>query len=169
MFTKNQLVHAVIWPVTNEAAMELIDTDGVVQSNVPIQQPQKGDEVSRMIPEGFEVDVMDCYVVDLSGEIIKGSKAEFDTAVVTERAEIGFEERMARLERKEKRREKREARREQELIEAQRELKELRKAKKAKKDAEPKDPPEDPQDPPQDPPADNQDPPKDTPTEGGDA
>ncbi len=107
MLTQKNLVNAVIWPNGPKAAIALFDTSaeggGEQVALVPITVPKEGREIAKMIPQGFSVDVQECTVVKLSGPIIKGTKAEFDTAVVTERPQITFEERLARLERVERR------------------------------------------------------------------
>lgn len=107
LFDRNQLVHAVIWPNGKNPGLTLVDTDGVVQSHVAIRMPVKGSELAKMMPPGHFVEPDQCTILSMSGRLMVGAKAPFDTAVVTERAEIGFEERMQRLERKERRREQR--------------------------------------------------------------
>lgn len=101
MFDRNQLVHAVIWPIDELSAAALIDTDGVIQGRMPVYKPVKGDELSRMIPKGYCLDFENCHVIKMSGDILVRTIGVFDTAVVTERAEVTFEERMQRLERRE--------------------------------------------------------------------
>ena len=109
MLTKNRLVHAVIWPNGEKPEITLTDKEGVIQSYMRVRGPMRGDELSRMIPDGFIVDVHDCSVVNLSGKILVGGVGEFDTSVVTEKATLSFEERMNRLERIERRRQRRQA------------------------------------------------------------
>lgn len=136
MLTKQNLVNAVIWPNGPKAAIALFDTSdeggGEQVALVPITVPKEGREIAKMIPEGFSVDVEECTVVKLSGPIIKGTKGKFDTAVVTERPEVTFEDRMARLERITLRREKAQKARMAELEAAAEELAAI----KAKESAE---------------------------------
>jgi len=118
MFERDQLVYAVIWPSASEALVQLIDTDGVVVAAYPVLEPLKGSEVIKMVPDGYCLGFERCHVVKTTGSILVNTGVKFDTAVVTERAEVTFEERMARLERRERRREQRELVLEQQLKEA---------------------------------------------------
>lgn len=134
MFSRNELVHAVIWPDGRKSSIALIDPDGIVVATLPVREPLRGSDLSRLIPDGYCVDWDNCAVVNLSGEPVVRTVGQFDTAVVTERAELGFEERMQRLERRERRREKREI----ELAAHNRELlRELAEHKSAVVDDEP--------------------------------
>jgi len=120
MFNRNQLVHAVIWPNSDHPSVYLVDADGEVKSHVNVAEPLKGSELSKMMPDGYMLDVSGCSVMNMSGKFLATTVAPFDTAVVNERAEVSFEERMLRLERREARRERREAAmvlRERELME----------------------------------------------------
>lgn len=125
-FDRNQLVHAVIWPNAKDAAIALYDTVGVEVSRVKIDHPKKGADISRMMPQEYLLGVVGCTVVSLSGKPVVSTKAPFDTSVVTERPEVTFEERLARMERTELRRRKREAQREAEMEAAVEELAALR-------------------------------------------
>lgn len=112
---RNQLVHAVIWPATRSATVDLIDVDGQEMASFKVAQPILGSDVARWMPDGYTVSCQSCTVVAKSGAILVGAQAQFDTAVVTVRPEITFEERMERLERRERRREAREKKREEEI------------------------------------------------------
>ncbi|MGR3624505.1 hypothetical protein [Pseudophaeobacter sp.] len=104
MYDRNQLVHAVIWPVAGVGAATLLDGEGVLQSQIEIREPVLGSQLSKMIPQDFFLDVHDCTVVSMSGQLVVATKSEFDTVVVTERAALDYEERMQRLERRDARR-----------------------------------------------------------------
>ncbi len=117
MFDRNELVHAVFWPDAEhpkEAKINLVDTDGVVQGEIDLDRPIKGAELASMVPNGFYLSPLKCIALSMSGKQVVATKAPFDTAVVTERPEVSFEDRMARLERREMRRERRERQREEE-------------------------------------------------------
>ena len=122
MYDRNQLVHAVIWPKGKTATITMLDAEGVVHSEFAVREPMKGSELSKMIPPGYGVEFDDCTVLSMSGEILVRTVGEFDTAVVTERAQVTAEERLQRLERREMRRERRELEREQENAELRRQL-----------------------------------------------
>lgn len=112
---RNALVHAVIWPKGPKASIALIDTDeGVVHSEFKLTEPVKGSVYAAMMPDGFVLDCNGCTVLSMSGKLIVRTETEFDTVVVTERAEVTFEDRMQRLERRERRRERRERQLEEE-------------------------------------------------------
>lgn len=111
---RNALVHAVIWPNGPEASLALLDTDGVVQSEFRLTEPTKGSFYSSMMPDGFVLDCNGCTVLSMSGKLIVRTEVEFDTVVVTERAQVTFEERFARLERLQRRRDIRERKLEEE-------------------------------------------------------
>lgn len=111
---RNKLVHAVIWPKGENPRIALIDTDGVEQSVLTITEPVKGQHYSNMLPEGYHLEVQDCHVVSMSGKLVIATPVPFDTAVVTERAELTFEERLERMERRSIRAEQERARRERE-------------------------------------------------------
>lgn len=110
MLSRNQLVHAVIWPKGPDSVVSLIDADGVDQAHVKVRQPMRGSDITKLIPEGYSVLPEECHVVTTSGELLVNKGVKFDTAVVTERPEVPFEERLAALERRERRRVKREER-----------------------------------------------------------
>lgn len=99
MFNRNQLVHAVFWPLGEGTAfLTLLDTDGVVQGECPFNEPLLGSEVARKMPDGFFVKVEGCTVHSMSGKYLIGTPQPFDTSVVTERAQISDSERLDRLE-----------------------------------------------------------------------
>lgn len=110
MFQRNELAHLVMWPREAKAKVELVDEEGVVLSALPVDWPLKGSDIAKMVPEGFCIDPNGCTVVTMSGDILVSTVGEFDTAVVTERPEITFEQRMALLERRQQRSELREER-----------------------------------------------------------
>lgn len=99
MFNRNQLVHAVFWPLGEGTAfLSLLDTDGVVQGEIPVNEPLLGSEVARKMPDGFFIEPEGCTVHSMSGKYLIGTPQPFDTAVVTERAQISDTERLDRLE-----------------------------------------------------------------------
>jgi len=104
VFSKDDLVFAVIWPNGDDANMSLIDADGVYLAHVPVKAPVKGADLARMVPKGFKVDTAKCVVVHTNGGLMARTKAPFDTAVVTERRELSFEEKMQSFVRTEVRR-----------------------------------------------------------------
>lgn len=114
MIQRNKLVQAVIWPAGPNAHYSLIDAEGVELARVAVAAPVKGFDLAKVVPPGLSVDVTDCEVLSMTGKNVARTRAQFDTAVVTERPEITFEERMARLERRDKRREEAEKRRQEE-------------------------------------------------------
>lgn len=114
MLDRNTLVHAVIWPQGPNAMVTLVDPDGVVASVVKVKEPLRGSDLAKMIPQGYGVETDACTVLSMSGELLVRTEGEFDTAVVTERAHVSFEERMARLERRERNNAKRQRRLEEE-------------------------------------------------------
>lgn len=124
MFDRNKLVHLVIWPQGKKSAYTLTDGHGEVAAQVEVDEPIKGSDLARMIPDGFYVIVKDCTVLTMSGKLVVATKAPFDTAVVTERAVVTAEDRLLRLERRERRREERAAAAEAENKELLRRLKE---------------------------------------------
>lgn len=115
MFTRNQLVHAVLWPNGPKATASLIDTDGVEIAKFKIEKPTLGSELCRFLPADFHLDAYDCVALTLSGDLVIETRLDFDTVVVTERAEISIEDRMQRLERREQRRQRRQERELEEL------------------------------------------------------
>jgi hypothetical protein len=133
MLKRNELVHAVIWPVTADAqynlvAMETVEIKGeptvkeVILGEVPVTAPVRGSDLAKMIPDGCCVKYDGCTVVKLTGDILVRTVAPFDTAVVTEKAQMSMEERMQRLELRERRRGQREKEREQETARLRAEL-----------------------------------------------
>ncbi|KJZ25120.1 hypothetical protein [Tritonibacter mobilis] len=97
-YDRNQLVHAVIWPEGPDgASATLYDTDGVVLSEVPITEPVKGSVWSSLMPQGYKIDIAGCNVISMSGEVVVATRTEFDTVVVTERAEVSLEHTMQRM------------------------------------------------------------------------
>lgn len=126
MFDRNKLVHAVIWPAGEKPLVTLLDAEGVVLGEVVVREPLKGSELSKMIPQGCELEIDQCTVVNMSGEVIVETALPFDTAVVTEKREETFEERLANMERRIKRREKRAERLEQEHRARMQELEDAR-------------------------------------------
>lgn len=106
MLDRNQLVHAVIWPNGDDACVTLIDADGVYQSRFSVVQPLKGSDLARLIPPGYWLKFDGCTVLSMSGDVLVGGIAEFDSAVVTERREVTFEDRIAILERRDIRRQR---------------------------------------------------------------
>jgi len=105
MFNRNQLAHLVIWPNAKTAVVSLIDPDGEAVSEMSVREPIKGSELAKKMADGFAIHTKRCSVVSVSGDIVVRTRIPFDTAVVTERPVISFEDRMARLERRERRRE----------------------------------------------------------------
>lgn len=122
-YDRNQLVHAVIWPQGPDAASAtLYDTDGVVLSEVPITEPVKGSVWSALMPQGYKLDIAGCTVISMSGEVVVKTRTDFDTVVVTERAEVSIEETIRRMTVKAMRQERaREERRAQRQAERQQE------------------------------------------------
>lgn len=106
--SRNELVHAVIWPKGNKSNLALIDGEGVIHGRITVEEPLRGSDLAKMIPDGLWLDPQNCTVISMSGELLVNTKAPFDTAVVTERAETSLEQRLAMLERRERRREERE-------------------------------------------------------------
>lgn len=106
MFNRNQLVHLVIWPNAKDARYNVVDPDGVVVSVVKVNEAVKGAEISKVMPEHFQLVPHGCTVLSMSGDLVVKTKAPFDTAIVTERAVVTAEERLQRLERRERQREK---------------------------------------------------------------
>lgn len=118
MFDRNQLVHLVLWPQGQDAVYELYGPDGEFVAVCAIKEPVKGDALARMVPKGFSVDVSNCAVLTMSGDPVVATKAQFDTAVVTERAVIDMETRLLNLERRERARALAAERKEQERQQA---------------------------------------------------
>lgn len=147
-FNRNQIAHLVVWPVHKTSSMELIDTDGVSQSELRVTEVLTGHQLAKTLPEGCLIEFKECFVANMKGETIMGGKGEFNTIVVRERPEITFEQRMQRLERQERNRAVREAKRQADLERATEELAALRAEQAAQDVLDPQDPPEDPQDPP---------------------
>lgn len=150
MFDRNQLVHAVVWPNGRKASLSLIDTNGGIQSTFTVREPLRGSDLAKMVPDGYRVHCDDCHIVTMSGDVVVGTRAAFDTAVVTERAELTFEERMQRLERREARREKKQRQQEkyfrEQNAELERQLEEQRKQLQEQQPQEQQSPQEAPQD-----------------------
>jgi hypothetical protein len=126
MFDRNQLVHAVIWPNEKPSQIALVDAEGEVRSTVTFKLPMRGSDVAKWMPDGYQLDVGGCTVVSMSGRVMVNTVAPFDSAVVTERPEVTFEDRMLRLERRDKRREERAAQLERQYQTALTELREQR-------------------------------------------
>lgn len=145
LFKRDDLVHAVIWPKGKSACVSLIDAYGVEQSLYPVRAPRKGSELAKMIPQGYSLLVHECLVVNMSGKLVIGTSAPFDTSVVTERAEVTFEERMNRLERIQVRRDARQAQLERENAELLRQIEEGRAAQSVVEPVTEETPPEPPQ------------------------
>jgi hypothetical protein len=112
---RNQLVKVVIWPNGPDAQIHLHDAseDSVIVGEVHVKAPLMGSELARKVPPGYHLAVYDCTVVSMAGELLVTTEVEFDTVVVTERAEKTFEERFAELEMRERNRERREKQREE--------------------------------------------------------
>lgn len=106
MIGRNKLTHAVVWPNAKNANVALVDSDGTVVGEVSVKYPLMGSELAKRVPEGYTVQPTGCNIVSMSGRLVVGTRGVFDTAVVTERPEITFEERLARMERREANREK---------------------------------------------------------------
>lgn len=116
MLSRNELVHAVFWPLeAKKSVISLADADGVFQASFEITAPLKGADLAKLMPLNGLVLASNCYAFSLSGEILVTTHVDFETVVVTERAVIDTEERLARLERRELRRERRTALELQEL------------------------------------------------------
>lgn len=107
MFTRNQLVHAVLWPSRPKASISLIDTDGVEVAKFPIDKPMLGSDLVRFLPADFHISMDNVYLATLSGRILIQTRLPFDTVVVTEKAAVSIEDRVARMERREQRRQRR--------------------------------------------------------------
>lgn len=114
MFDRNQLAHLAIWPREKNSRITVLDGDGVVYASSRIDAPMRGSDIAKLLPPRFFVDLGDCAAFSMSGDVLIRTVAPFDTTVVTEKAVISFDERMARLERREYRREKRQERLENE-------------------------------------------------------
>lgn len=99
MYDRNQISHLVFWPNGKGSSLALVSDQGEVLSQLDVKEPVKGSELAKFVPNGYSLDPGGCVVLSMAGQIIVGTKAPFDTSVVTERAEVTFEERMARLER----------------------------------------------------------------------
>jgi hypothetical protein len=97
-YCRNGLVHLSIFPTSENASYDLIDQDeGEVYARVPVRDPLRGSDLSKMVPDGLQVEFADCVVFNMSGKLVIGTPIDFDTAVVTERAEMSLEETMRRL------------------------------------------------------------------------
>lgn len=108
MFDRNKLTHLVFWPDAKNAALNLVDPDGVVCSAIPVREPIFGSAIARAVPNGFAIEPSGCLAVTMSGDIKVTTRGEFDTAVVIERHRPTADERLAALERRALRRERRE-------------------------------------------------------------
>jgi crotonobetainyl-CoA:carnitine CoA-transferase CaiB-like acyl-CoA transferase len=106
MIARNQLTHAVVWPNAKNANVALVDCEGTVLGEVPVSYPLMGSELAKRVPDGYSVQPTGCNIVSMSGRLMVQTCGVFDTAVVTERPEVTFEERLARMERREANREK---------------------------------------------------------------
>ncbi len=98
VFDRNALVHAVLWPKGKASSVSLIDDEGVSQGEYRIVEPVMGSQLSKMIPQGFFLHTGDCGVVSMAGKPVVATVAEFDTAVVTQKREVTFEERFKMME-----------------------------------------------------------------------
>lgn len=125
MIERNALAFAVIWPANKQSYISLIDGEGVECAQFKVEQPLKGSELAKVVPEGYYVaPCKNCKVVTIAGRPVVRTVGEFDSAVITEKPQLGFEERMQNLERRERRREKREQAREEETALLRQRLKE---------------------------------------------
>lgn len=112
MFTRNQLVHAVLWPLAKRVSITMLDAEGVVHGEFVISKPMLGSELARMVPDGLFVagEEGELSVFSMSGDPVIATRVEFDTEVVTEKREMTLEERFAQLEMRQRRAAEREAR-----------------------------------------------------------
>ena len=117
MFDRNKLSHSVIWPAGPDANIHLVNQNNDLVAAFEVKEPIKGSDLAKLIPADYTLDFENCIHVTMSGDLVIGRQIEFDTVVVTERAEVTFEERMARLERRELMRERE---RQRERLELQR-------------------------------------------------
>lgn len=121
MLTRKELTHAVIWPAAAGAILRLIapkwevvnpETGEVEEmEDVPIGQielegPMRGADLARMMPDGMLLGGKGCNIVSLSGEVVHQTKRQFETVVVTERAERTLEDRLAAIESANRRRQR---------------------------------------------------------------
>lgn len=98
MLTRNQLTYAVIWPSGPDAALQLVTDDGEVYGEMSVTEPLKGSELAKLMPDGMAIVADQCSLITTSGKILVQTKTPFDTVVVTERAELTFEDRIAAME-----------------------------------------------------------------------
>ena len=125
-YCRNGLVHLTVFPSGESASYALHDPQtGEVYAIVPVRDPIRGSDLSKMIPDGLHVEFADCVVFNLSGKLLIGTAIEFDTCVVTERAEITIEERLQRMELRDQRRQALERKRQEEFERWKREQAEM--------------------------------------------
>lgn len=115
MFERNEIVHSVIWPAGTEPVVALIDVDGVQQGHFWLKEPMRGSELAKQIPADWFLQFQECTLVKMTGEVVIGNKIPFDTKVVTERAELTYEQRLLAVERRDKHRAKAEKQRQAEF------------------------------------------------------
>lgn len=96
---RQELANVVIWPAGSNAIMRLLTEDGEPIAEYGIQAPVKGSELAKLVPEGMVVDASEAVVVRMTGKIVHQTKTDFETIVVTERAEKTLEERIQQIER----------------------------------------------------------------------
>lgn len=94
---RNKLTHAVLWPNGAEAAYSLVSPDGEVIATVALIEPVKGSDLSRLMPDGFEISLNNATLVFKEGRYTN-ERQPFDTVVITERREVTLDQRLARLE-----------------------------------------------------------------------
>lgn len=105
MYTKNQLLNAVLWPTAAAASISLISPDGEVFGTFKLEKPMRGADLAALVPVHGEVSVKSVTVTGLRDELVIKTVVPFDTDVNTERRVITAEERLRRLELREDRRE----------------------------------------------------------------
>lgn len=104
--TRNKLTHSVFWPGKGDSTFALVNPDGEVLPEVFFNAPFRGSDIAKLVPDGFEILTDNAVVLSMSGKVLIGEPTDFDTVVVTQRAEVSLEDRLAQLERKDRNRDK---------------------------------------------------------------
>jgi len=104
-----KLTGLVFWPSTGaqvDAQVLLCNADGEMFAAFKLEKPMRGEDLARLVPPGCGVETTGCEVINSTGSLKVQDQMRFDTAVVMERRQQTFEERMERIERAQRAREK---------------------------------------------------------------
>jgi len=106
---RKELTGVVLWPSSGAktaAQVLLCSADGEMFASFTLDKPMRGEDLARVVPPGCGVETTGCEVISSAGKLKVQDQMRFDTAVVMERREQTFEDRMERLERQQRAREK---------------------------------------------------------------